>query len=527
MIFQSAYPDVEIPDIPVSRYVLGQAAERGHKPALVDGATGRTLSYAELAEAVTAAAGGLVHRGLEKGDVVAVCLPNVPEYAVVFHAVVSAGGVVAPMSPVSSEEEMAAQLKGTAARFVITIPPLVPMVRRAAAGEVEELYVLGEAQGATPFSSLLDGPALGVDVEIDPHADLAVLPSSSGTSGLPKAVMLTHHNLVANLCQMLGAEHLLSEADTVIAMVPFTHIFGMQSVMNLGLACGSTIVTMARPDLAEFLRLVQDHRVTRADVCPPIVHALARHPLVESHDLSSLRVVMSSAAPLSAAVQRAAAERVGCVVKQAMGMTEASPATHGLPDDPARNKAGSIGPLLSNTEAKLVEPATGAELGPDDDGEMWLRGPQVMRGYLNDSEATARALGADGWLRTGDICRADADGYFFVVDRLKELVKYGGAHVAPAQLEAILLDHPGVADAAVIGIPDDELGEVPKGFVVVKEPVPAEELISFVGNRVAPHKQIRHLEFVNEIPRAPTGKVLRRVLAERELARRTTVSSDA
>lgn len=528
MIFRSPYPDVEIPLMSVSQYVLGQAFERGHKRALVDGATGRTLTYAELGEAVVAAAGGLVRRGLERGDVVAVCLPNIPEYALAFHAVASAGGVVAPMSPVSAEEEMTAQLKGTAVRFVVTIPPLVPRVRRAAGAEVEELYVLGEAEGATPFSSLLDGPALGADVDIDPQADLAVMPSSSGTSGLPKAVMLTHHNLVANQCQMLGAGHLPSEADTVIALVPFTHIYGMQTVMNLGLASGSTIVTMARPDLGEFLRIVQDHAVTRADVVPPIVHALARHPLVESYDLSSLRVVMSSAAPLSAEVQRAAAERVGCVVKQAMGMTEAGPATHGLPDDPARNKPGSIGPLLSNTEAKLVDPATGAEVGVDDDGELWLRGPQVMDGYLNDPEAAASSLGADGWLRTGDICRIDADGYFYVVDRLKELIKCGGAHVAPAQLEAILLEHPCVADAVVIGTPDDELGEVPKAFVVAfRKPVQADELISFVASRVAPHKHIRHLEFVGEIPRAPTGKVLRRVLVAREPARASTVSSDA
>lgn len=200
MIFRSPYPDVEIPHSPVSQYVLGQAAERGQKRALVEGATGRSLTYAELAQAMAAAAGGLVQRGLEKGDVVAVCLPNIPEYAVAFHAVVSAGGVVAAISPVSTEEEVTAQLGGSAARYVVTIPPLVPMVRRAAGGEVEEFYVLGEAEGATSFSSLLEGPTLRADVEIDPHVDLAVLASSSGTSGLPKAVMLTHHNLVANLC---------------------------------------------------------------------------------------------------------------------------------------------------------------------------------------------------------------------------------------------------------------------------------------------------------------------------------------
>lgn len=518
MIFRSPHPDVEIPDITVTDLVLGRARELGTKPALVDGAAGRTLSYADLAEAVVAAAAGLAARGLEKGDVVAICLPNVPEYAVAFHGVASAGGVVAPMSPVSAEEEMAFQLANTAARYVVTIPPLVPRARRAAGGQVEEVIVLGEAEGATSLSSLLAAPPRRAETDIDPVGDLAVLPHSSGTSGLPKAVMLTHHNLVANCFQILGAGHRPTDEDTVIALVPFAHVLGMQAVMNLALARGSTIVTMARPEFPEFLRLVQEHRITRADVVPPVVHALARHPLVERFDLSSLRVVMSSAAPLGADVQRAAAGRLGCLVKQGFGMTEASPATHGDADDPARTKAGSIGPLCPNTEAKLVDPVTGAEVGPGGDGEMWVRGPQVMRGYVEDAEATARTVDADGWLHTGDVCRADADGYFYVVGRLKELIKCGGAHVAPAQLEAVLLEHPAVADAAVVATPDAELGEVPKAYVVPRDRVEVEELLSLVAERVAPHKRVRRLEFVEDIPRAPTGKVLRRLLAERDAA---------
>lgn len=524
MMFRSPYPEVDIPDITVTEYVLGHAEQQGLKPALVDGATGRTLTYAQLAEAVRAVVGGLAGRGLEKGDVVAICLPNVPEYAVAFHGVVSAGGVVAPLSPVASEEEMAVQLRAAAARYVVTIPPLLSTVRRAAADGIEEMFVVGEGEGATPFSSL-DGPR-PARLEIDPSQDLAVLPFSSGTSGLPKAVMLTHYNLVANLCQMLGVGHRPSETDTLVALVPFSHIFGMQTVMNLGLACGSTVVTMAKPDLVEFLRVVQGYGVTRADVVPPIVRALAAHPLVERYDVSSLRVVMSSAAPLSAEVQVAAAARISCLVKQAFGMTEASPAIHGLPDDPAWNRPGSIGPVLPNTEAKLVDAGTGAELGPGQDGEMWVRGPQVMRGYLDDVDATARTVDDGGWLHTGDICRSDADGYFYVVDRLKELIKCGGAHVAPAQLEMILLEHPSVAEAAVIGIPNEELGEVPKAFVVAKAAVTAEELLCLVAERVAPQKQIRQLEFVTEIPRAPTGKVLRRVLVAREAADARRVSSD-
>ena len=527
MIYRSPFPDVEIPDVPVHRFVLERARQLGDKPALIDGGSGRTLTYGQLGEAVRRTATGLRTRGFAKGDLFAVWLPNLPEYAVAFHAVVSLGGVVAPISPLSTPGEMAAQLAAVHARYLLTLPQLLDTAAEAAGRPgVEEVFVVGEASGATPLAALLahDGPP--PEVDIDPREDVAVLPSSSGTSGFPKAVMLTHYNLVANLCQMTAA-HCPTERDTLIGLAPFAHILGMQVVMNLGLRAGATVVTMARPDFPEFLRLVQEHRVTRADVVPPLVLALARHPIVDEFDLSSLEVVMSAAAPLAGDLQEACSKRLGCLVKQAFGTTETSPATHGNPDDRPRNKPGSIGVLVPRTEARLVDPGTGADLGPGQEGELWIRGPQVMKGYLDNDPATAECIDRERWLRTGDLCRADDDGYFWVVDRLKELIKYNGANVAPAELEALLMTHPAIADVAVVRSPDEEAGEVPKAFVVLREPVSAEDLMDFVAHRVAPHKRIRRLEVIDQIPKAPTGKILRRLLVERERSRFSQPGHDA
>lgn len=527
MIFQSPFSDVEIPAVPVHRFVLERAGDLGDKPALIDGATNRVLTYGQLDELVRRAATGLAARGFAHGDVFAVCLPNLPEYAVVFHAVVSLGGVVAPMSPLDTTADMVTQLSAARARYLLTLPQLMDRASQAASRSgVEEVFVLGDADGATPLVALLGHDGTPPDVEIDVRDDLAVLPMSSGTSGLPKPVKLTHRNLVANLCQV-PVLHCPTERDTMIGLAPFCHILGLQLVMNLGLRAGATVVTMVRPEFPEFLRLVQAHGATRADVVPPLVLALARHPQVDQYDLSSLEVVMSSAAPLSADMQEACSERLGCLVKQGFGMTETSPATHGHSDDPAVNRPGSIGILVPGTEARLVDPISGVDVGPGHEGELWIRGPQVMKGYLGDPSATAATIDVDGWLHTGDLCRADADGYFWVVGRLKELIKYKGAQVAPAELEALLLTHPAVADVAVTRSPDEEAGEVPKAFVVPREPVAPHDLMAFVAERVAAHKRIRRVEMVDEIPRAPTGKILRRLLVERERAHASQATPDA
>ncbi|MGH2734424.1 MAG: AMP-binding protein, partial [Actinomycetota bacterium] len=414
-------------------------------------------------------------------------------------------------------EELAFQLNDSKAKFLVTIPQFLDRALEAKdKSGVEELFVLGEGEGAIPFTELM-GTSAPAQVEIDPRKDLVVLPYSSGTTGFPKGVMLTHHNLVANIlqaeqCQLVGPD------DTLIAVLPFFHIYGMNVIMNIGLHRGATIVTMPRFDLEQFLQLIQDHKVTRAYLVPPIVLGLTKHPIVDQYDLSSLRLIMSGAAPLGSELATACGDRVGCYVMQGYGLTETSPVTHVIPEDPAKNKPGSIGPVIPNTEAMVADPATGEELDPGELGEVWIRGPQVMRGYLNNDEATKVTIDGEGWLHTGDIGKVDEDGYFFLVDRLKELIKYKGFQVPPAELEALIITHPKVSDVAVIGVPDEEAGEIPKAFVVATEELTPDELMGWVAQHVAPHKKVRRVEIVDEIPKSASGKILRRVLKERETA---------
>ncbi len=517
MLFKSPYPDVAIPDdMMLTRFVLHRAQELADKPALIDGPTGRTLTYRQLAGAIRLAAAGLAQRGFKKGDVFAIYSPNLPEYAVAFHAVASLGGINTTINPLYTVEELVTQLNDAGAKFLLTIPQFLDKALEAAAkSKIEEVFVFGEAEGATPFASLLQSDGQPPEVEINPREDLIVLPYSSGTTGLPKGVMLTHYNLVANVCQLKDIEQ-FDENDRLIGILPFFHIYGMVVIMSAGLYKGVTLVTMPRFDLEQFLQVMQDYSITRAYLVPPIVLALAKHPLVAKYDLSKLKLILSGAAPLSAEVSRACAERLGCLVKQGYGMTEMSPVTHLDSDDPRQLKLGSIGRTIPNSSSKIVDPINQAELGPNQEGELWVRGPQMMTGYLNNPKATALSIDDDGWYHTGDIAYADEDGYFFVVDRLKELIKYKGMQVAPAELEAVLLTNPAIADAAVIPSPDEEAGEIPKAFVVLKEEISPDEIMAFVAQKVAPHKRIRRVEVVDQIPKSASGKILRRILVERE-----------
>ncbi len=381
------------------------------------------------------------------------------------------------------------------------------------------MFVFGESEGATAFASLLESNGDVPAVEIDPRNDLVVLPYSSGTTGLPKGVMLTHQNLVANICQMEGLDY-FTEKDTLIAVLPLFHIYGLVVILNMGLSTGATIVTMPRFELEHFLRALQDYGVTMAHIVPPIVLALSKNPAVDSYDLSKLQSIFCGAAPLGAALTQAFTDRIKCNVRQGYGMTETSPVTHSSPSDPRQVKFGSVGVCAPNTECKVVDLQTGAPLGPNKEGEICVRGPQVMKGYLNQPEATAHTIDSEGWLHTGDVGYADQDGHFFIVDRAKELIKYKGFQVAPAELEAILLTHPAILDAAVIPSADQEAGEVPKAFVVLRSEATSQEILDFVTARVAPFKKIRHIEFTDTIPKSASGKILRRVLIDQARARR-------
>lgn len=515
MIHNSPLPDVEIPEQSLPTYVLARARELGDKPAFIDGPTGRTLTYAQLADQVASLAGGLAARGFGAGDVLGVMLPNLPEYAVLFHGVAMAGGTVTTINPTYTSHEVHHQLTDAGASLLVTIPMFLPVAAEGAEGTgVTDIFVLGEATDGAASATELFGAPLAEPVAVDPLDDVVVLPYSSGTTGLSKGVMLTHHNLVANIAQVIAASG-VDEADVIMAVLPFFHIYGMQVLMNVGLRAGATIVTMPRFDLEEFLRLHQEHGITRTFVAPPIVVALAKHPVVDQFDLSHVRQVFSGAAPLSAELAAEASGRLGCEVVQGYGMTEMSPVSHLT--TVGGFKPGSVGVTAPNTETRIVDPETGESVGVDVDGEVWVRGPQVMKGYLNNPTATADTLDAEGWLHTGDIGHIDADGHLFVVDRLKELIKYKGFQVPPAELEALLLTHPAVADAAVIGLPDEEAGEVPVGYVVLKPgvEVATEEIQQFVADQVAHYKQVRVLHVVDEIPKSASGKILRRILRDR------------
>ena len=527
MIVRSTSPDVAIPDVTITEFVLREATRLADKPALIDGPSGRTLTYATLVDGIQRTASGLARRGFAKGDVFAIYSPNLPEYALIFFAVAALGGINTTVNPLYTVGELAGQLRDSRARFLITVPAFLDKAREAAAqAGVEDVFVFGSAEGARPFAELMEAAPTPPRVVIDPREDIVALPYSSGTTGLPKGVMLTHRNLVANLCQIegMGNWHGFGEQDMVLAAMPFFHIYGMVVIMAHGLSRGATIVTMPRFDFQEFLGLVQQHRLTVLPLVPPIVLGMVKSPAVSQFDLSSVRLVFSGAAPLGDDLARTLSKKLGCPVTQGYGMTEASPVTHLSPTHNVALKPGSAGQVIPNTEVKIVDPVTGEDLGRNTDGELLIRGPQIMKGYLNRPADTASSIDRDGWYHTGDVGYVDDEGWFFIVDRTKELIKYKGMQVAPAELEALLLTHPAILDAAVVRRADEEAGEVPKAFVVLKpddasRATTAEAIMKWVAGKVAPHKRVRHLEFIDEIPKSASGKILRRVLVDMDKQR--------
>jgi acyl-CoA synthetase (AMP-forming)/AMP-acid ligase II len=514
-IVRSPFPLPTEPHTDLSSVALRHSPRLREKAAVIDAPSGRTITYEQLRPLVRRAAAGLAARGFREGDVLAIYAPNLPEYAIAAHAVMSLGGVVTTANPLSTSAELAKQLVDCAARAIVTVPPFLEAARVAAAeADCRQLYVFGEAPGATPFAELLEHEGDPPEVTIEPDATAALM-YSSGTTGVPKGVELSHRAIAANLVQTAYAID-LSADDTLVAVAPFFHAMGFTVLLNTGLAVGATVVSLPRFDLEAFLRAIQDHRATGTIIVPPIALALARHPAVDDYDLSSLRFVGCGAAPLGKEIEEECADRLGCLFFQGYGMTEAtaSIAVSSM-REPERNVHGQAGILVAGTAARVVDPHSGADLGTDGTGEIWIRGPQLMTGYLNRPDATAETIDADGWLHTGDIGRVDEEGRVFITDRIKELIKYKGFQVAPAELEALLCSHPAIAAAAVIGAPDEEAGELPTAFVVANGELSDDELMAWVAGRVAPHKRIRRVERIEAIPCSPTGKILRRELRER------------
>jgi acyl-CoA synthetase (AMP-forming)/AMP-acid ligase II len=502
VIFQSPLPELDVPETDFSSFVLRRARGLGAKPALIDAATGAQLTYADLTRQVDSIAGGLVRQGLQPGDIVMLCGFNSARYAVAAHAVWRAGGVVVTMNPLFTAGEMRQELSDARPRQVI------------ASAEVRERLAEAGAEAVLSFDDLPSG-APPEQARRGP-ADVALILYSSGTTGLPKGALLTHRNLVASILQLYSGD-LARESDVLAAIAPFFHIVGLHGVLNLGLFAGSGVVVFARYSLDAFLGTLEKHRISSVFLTPPVLHDLAKQPQVDRTDVTSLRSILCAAAPLGRDIEQLAADRLGCVVRQGYGMTEASGPVSTILIGDELNRRGSVGQLVPSTACKIVSLDSGQELGPNQAGEILVRGPQVMQGYLGQAAAP---IEPGGWLHTGDVGYADGDGFLYVVDRVKEIIKYKAYQVAPAELEAILMAHPGVADAAVVPSPDPDAGEVPKAFVV-RQPgarVDADELIGYVSERVAAYKKVRRLEFLDTIPKSASGKILRRLLVERERA---------
>ncbi|TFC72042.1 4-coumarate--CoA ligase family protein [Cryobacterium sp. TMS1-20-1] len=521
-MFTSPFPDVEIPNLSVFDHLFGslEVASANHI-ALVDGATRETTTYGELVRQIEAVAGALDARGIGVGSVVALHSPNRSAFAVAFHGILRAGATATTVNALSTAGEMATQLADSKAVAIIAADTLFAVSAEAAdlAGvAADNIISIGEVSGSTSLADLIVEAHPAPEVHFDPATHLAVLPYSSGTTGKAKGVMLTHRNLVANVAQsapIIG----VSADDRVLAVLPFFHIYGMTVLLNISLAQRSTLVTMARFDLTDFLSLIQSERITYVFIAPPIAVALAKHPLVSEFDLSSLRTVFSGAAPLDGIVGGAVAVRLNCEVLQGYGMTEMSPVSHASPRGRTDIPLNSVGLTVPNVQCRIVDPLTGDDIeipavGVSEPGELLCRGPNIMVGYLGNDEATRATIDADGFLHTGDIATVSAEGYVTVVDRLKELIKYKGYQVAPAELESLLLGHPQIADAAVIGVIDADGEEVPKAFLRLQPEatLTGEEIMMWVADRVAPHKKVRQVEMIDFIPKSASGKILRKDL---------------
>ena len=503
---QAPYEEFPLPEL------LRRSAERfGDKPALI-GADGTTRTYRELWSYARKVAHLLQDQGIGKGDKVGIFSPNHVDYASVFHGILLAGATVTTLNALYREREIEHQLDDAEAVAVFVFSPMAAPLE-AARGNLPRLRHAWPIDGLPDL--LGDVPEEYRPVAINAREDVAVLPYSSGTTGLPKGVMLTHYNIASNVKQLLATEHLTSDA-VGLCVLPFFHIYGMTVLMNASLALGTTGVVMMRFDLEQMMDLVGKHGITHLFLVPPALLAMTNVPDPSRFDTSSLQLINSGAAPLPLEVGERVKSIYGCLVSQGYGLTETSPTTNTNPLE--RIKLESCGPPVADTFEKIVSLDTGEELPVGEVGEVVVQGPQVMKGYWKRPEETNECLSEDGWLLTGDIGWLDEDGYLYILDRKKEMIKYKGYQGAPAELEALLHEHPAVLDAAVIPKPHLEGGEIPKALVVLREGFQAgpEELMAFVAEKVAPYKKIREVEYLSEVPKTASGKILRRDLIERE-----------
>ncbi|ETD32375.1 AMP-dependent synthetase [Williamsia sp. D3] len=520
-IFASPHADVVIPDLSLPGFLLGDLTDEDRGRIAVVDRSGPALTYGELQSTIRRTAARL-SPAIKTGDVVALMGPNSADWVAAFLAAISIGAAVTTINVLATVGEVVKQLRDSRATLFVVAKSCEPVARAAAT----EMGMLGSDVRLLPdvvASPKSATPAVEpVRPIVVPTTQLAVLPYSSGTTGEAKGVMLTHRNLVANVCQLDGLLG-VDEHSSVVALLPFSHIYGMTVVLHLALRRRAKIVIVPRFEVEDLLSTMERERATHLFVAPPVVVALVKSAAVERYDLSALRLLVSGAAPLDAGLAQTVAERLSCQVRQAYGMSEMSPVSHVAPLSGPSVEPSSVGFTVPNMTCKIVDPVNGEPVsmphsGTSAAGELCCAGPNVMAGYLGNAEATAGAIDADGFLHTGDLATVDAAGAVTVVDRLKELIKYKGYQVAPAELEGLLLDHPDVADAAVVGVPFGEGGdEAPRAYVVRRPGSTVDEprLIDYVASRVSPYKKVREVVFLDEIPKSPSGKILRRLLRDR------------
>jgi acyl-CoA synthetase (AMP-forming)/AMP-acid ligase II len=523
-VVRSPYPDVDIPQTNIFTHIYSQFKEYGNKTALIDVMSEQSMSFNELSDRTCCTSSALCRMGLNKGDVVMMFAPNSSHFAVISFATFAAGAVISTCNPTYTAQELAYHLNISNAKFIATVPQLLSTVEEALKlVKVEKIIVMDETdvlneKYISAGTLLKDSGSLFHEVSVDSKNDVAILPFSSGTTGFPKSVMLTHYNVVANLCQIRHPDILEWNRDEIaLGLLPFFHIYGMVVVLFNCLAQGITNIIMPKFDPELFLNTIAKYKVSIANLVPPIILFLGKHPLVDKYNLSSLKDVMSGAAPLGGNVVKDVKTRLNVeVIRQGYGLTETSPVSHIMTvSESMTSSFSSVGYPIRNQLVKIVDD-NGCALGPNAEGQVLIAGPNIMSGYLNQPESTKSCISDDGWFSTGDVGYYDTKGLFYITDRLKELIKVGGLQVAPAELEALLQSHPLVADAAVIGVPDEKMGEAPRAFVVrVDESLTESLVMEYVKQNVAKHKWLKGgVEFIDVVPKSASGKILRRNLRD-------------
>jgi long-chain acyl-CoA synthetase len=515
---------IECPKVPLQEILKKTAEAYSEKTAAVY--NGQEISYSKLEVLSNQFANALVELKVDKGDRVAVFLPNIPQFIIAYFGALKAGGVVTAISPLHREREVEYQLCDSGAETIVALDSLYPIVEKVKEKtQVKHVIITGlmenavslRAPEALVFNQFLENsPKTAPKLKVNPLEDLAALQYTGGTTGIAKGAMLTHSNLVSNAVVFAAWIKGTIAQETFLTALPLFHIYGMTTSMTVPISLAAKMVLMPKFDPIKVLETIQKRKVTVFCGVPTMYSALLANPELEKHDLTSIRVCISGSSSLPPQVQNKFMEVTGGFLAEGYGLTEASPVTHCTPVDRSMKtvKVGSIGLPLPDTDARIVDLENGKKiLAIGETGELAVKGPQVMKGYWNKPDETALVL-RDGWLLTGDIARMDNDGYFYITDRKKDLIKTKDYSVYPRELEDILYEHPAVNLCAVVGEPDPMAGEVPKAYVVLREgaTVSVEEIMAFVNKKIAPYKAVCEVEFRKELPISSTGKVLKRVL---------------